>query len=98
MIWLILLGISTLTTYQHHLIDILNGSILAHLSFIIIPYRKNKPEYRNSRTANYYFLSGWILILSALLLNKYTGTKGLILLLLALATMIMGYYYQKKNV
>lgn len=97
MIWLILLGISTLTTYQHHLIDILNGSILAHLSFILIPYHKKKPEYRNFRMANYYFLAAWILIAAALLLNKYIGTEGLILLLPALATMMMGYYYQKNN-
>lgn len=97
MIWLILLGISTLTTYQHHLIDILNGAILAHLSFIIIPYRKNDPEYRNFRIANYYFLSGWIFISAALLLNKYIGAGGLILLLPALATITIGYYYQKNK-
>lgn len=97
MIWLVLLGISTLTTFQHHLIDILNGAILAHLSFIIIPYRKNDPAYRNLRMANYYFLAGWLLISAALLLNKFIGTEGLILLLPALSTMMMGYYYQKNK-
>jgi hypothetical protein len=97
MIWLILLGISTLTTYQHHVIDILNGAILAHLSFIIIPYRKNDPEYRNFRVANYYFLLAWIFISAALLLNKYIGTEGFILLLPALVTIIIGYRYQKNN-
>lgn len=97
LIWLILLGISTLTTYQHHLIDILNGAILAHLSFIIIPYQKNNPEYRNFRMANYYFLSGWLLISAALLLNKFIGTEGLMLLLPALATIMIGYHYQKNK-
>lgn len=97
MVWLILLGISTLTTYQHHLIDILTGAILAHISFIIIPYCKNDPEYRNSRMANYYFLSGWIFLSAALLLSKYIGNAGLILFLPALAMIIAGYYYQKKN-
>lgn len=97
MIWLILLGISTLTTYQHHLIDIVNGAILAHLSFIIIPYRKNDHQYRNSRVANYYFLSGWILILAALTLYKYMGNEGLILLFPAVVTMIIGYRYQKNT-
>jgi hypothetical protein len=97
MIWLILLVISTLTTYQHHVIDILNGAILAHLSFIIIPYRKNDPEYRNFRVANYYFLFGWIFILAALLLNKYRGNEGFILFLPALVTIIIGYRYQKNN-
>lgn len=97
MIWLVLVGISTLTTYQHHLIDILSGAILAHLSFIIIPYRKNNPEYRNVRLANYYFLAGWIFISSALLLNQYTGNEGLILFLPALVAFIVGYQYQKNN-
>lgn len=97
MIWLVLVGISTLTTYQHHVIDILSGAIFAHLSFIIIPYRKNNPEYRNVRLANYYFLAGWIFISSALLLNQYTGYEGLILFLPALAAFIIGYQYQKNN-
>lgn len=98
MIWLILVGISTLTTYQHHLIDILNGAILAHFSFIIIPYRKKDPEYRHCRIANYYFLSGWTFASAALLLYKYIGTEGLFLLLPASAAMMAGYYYQKKPV
>jgi len=97
MIWLILLGISTLTTYQHHVIDILTGAILAHVSFIIIPYRKNDLKYRNFRLANHYFLSGWIFISAALLLNQYIGTEGLILFLPALVTIMIGYHYQKNN-
>ncbi|WP_263602689.1 phosphatase PAP2 family protein [Chryseobacterium sp. PET-29] len=97
MIWLILLGISTLTTYQHHVIDILTGAILAHVSFIIIPYRKKDPKYRSCWLANYYFISGWILILAALLLHKYFATEGLILLLPALIMMIIGYCYQKNT-
>ncbi|WP_295199495.1 phosphatase PAP2 family protein [uncultured Chryseobacterium sp.] len=97
MIWLILLGISTLTTYQHHIIDILTGAILAHVSFIIIPYYKNDPGYRNFRTANVYFMSGLIVSLVALLCNEYVGPGGLILFLPALVMMIRGYYYQEKN-
>ena len=97
MIWLILLGISTLTTYQHHLIDILTGAVLAHVSFIIIPYRKNDLKYRNFRLANYYFLSGWIFISAALFLNQYIGSKGLLLFLPASVTFIIGYHYQQNN-
>jgi len=95
LIWLILLGISTLTTYQHHVIDILTGAILAHVSFILIPYRKKDPKYRSCWLANYYFLSGWILILAALLLHKYFISEGLILFLPALLTFVIGYCYQK---
>ncbi len=97
MIWLILLGISTLTTYQHHVIDILSGAILAHFSFIIIPYRKNDPEYRNFRLANYYFLAGWVFISAALLLNEYMGSGGLMFFLPALVTFVIGYLYQRNK-
>jgi hypothetical protein len=97
LIWLILLGISTLTTFQHHVIDLLTGAILAHVSFIIIPYRKNDPKYRSCWLANYYFISGWIFILAALLLDKYFGSQGLVLFVPACGMMMIGYYYQKNT-
>ncbi|MGU3375247.1 phosphatase PAP2 family protein [Chryseobacterium sp. M5A1_1a] len=98
LVWLILLGISTLTTYQHHFIDILTGSLLAHISFIVFPYRKKDFLYRNFHVANYYFLFGWILILSALLLNQFSGNFGLTLLWPALMSLCIGYHYQKDNI
>lgn len=98
MIWLIFLGISTLTTYQHHSIDIITGSILAHLSFVIFPYRKNDFLYRNFQVANIYFLSGWILILAALLLNEFLGKPWLFLLWPALMNLSIGLQYQRNNI
>jgi len=96
MISLILVGISTLTTYQHHVIDILTGAIVAHISFLVIPYRKSKFEYRNFQFANYYFLSGWILISAGLLTDHYLGSEGFIFFLPASATFMIGYYYQNN--
>lgn len=98
MLWLILVGISTLTTYQHHFIDVLTGGILAHASFIIIPYRKHEPEYRNFPVANNYFLAGWVFISAALLLNQFIGSQGLLFFLPALITFLIGYCYQKNNI
>ncbi|AYZ13758.1 phosphatase PAP2 family protein [Chryseobacterium arthrosphaerae] len=98
MIWLILLGISTLTTYQHHSIDLITGSILAHLCFILFPYRKNDFLYRNDQVANVYFLSGWIMILAALLLNEFSGKFWLSLLWPALMSLWVGFQYQKNNI
>lgn len=97
LVWLILLGISTLTTYQHHFIDILTGSILAHISFIVIPYRKKDPAYRNFYLANYYFLFGWIFFTVSLLVQYYKGNTGIILLLPSLLSMILGYCCQRNN-
>ncbi len=97
LLWLILLGISTLTTYQHHCIDIIAGAILAHISFILFPYRKKDFWYRNFQVANFYFLSGWIFILIGLLLNQFLGSLGLILLWPAMMSFGIGYHYQKNN-
>jgi len=97
-LWLILLGISTLTTYQHHFIDVLTGNILAHLSFIIIPYDKNNFIYRNFHVANFYFLLGWILISAAILLYNFDGLIWVILPWPAVVVMLIGYQYQKNNI
>ncbi len=96
MIAMILIGISTLTTYQHHLLDIATGSVLAHLSFIIIPYRKDEIAFRNLWLANFYFLSGWILILATLFIANHFGNSGLVLLLPAFIIFGLGYCCQNN--
>ncbi|WP_223606451.1 phosphatase PAP2 family protein [Chryseobacterium sp. OSA05B] len=98
MLWFIMLGISTLTTYQHHFIDILSGTVLAHLSFMIFPYRKNDFQYRNFQVANFYFLFGWISVSASVLMNQFYGHLWLIVLWPAAMTIIIGYQYQKNNI
>jgi len=98
MIWLVAIGISTLTTYQHHLIDVVTGTILAHISFLVFPYQKNNFLYRNFQVANFYFLIGWIFVLVSLLLYKFSHEYWLILLWPALVMILIGYHYQKNNI
>jgi protein-tyrosine phosphatase len=98
MLWLLLLGVSTLTTYQHHFIDILSGIVLAHVSFLVFPYRKDDFQYRNFHIANFYFLFGWILISVSLLLDQFSSDLWLILLWPSVMSLIIGYHYQKNTV
>jgi len=97
LITLILVGISTLTTYQHHFIDVLTGAILAHISFILIPDHKKSLKNHNFRTANYCFLSSLIFILATLLLSEYIGVEGFLLFLPAVVLALFGYCYKKNN-
>lgn len=96
--WLILLGISTLTTYQHHFIDILTGALLAQISFVIFPLDKENFENRNLIVANYYFLFGWILISAAFILVKFYNPWWYFLLWIAFVMLVVGFQYQKNNV
>lgn len=96
--WLVLLGISTLTTYQHHLLDIFTGAILAQISFIIFPSQGNNFQLRNFHIANYYFLGGWGSILSLVILADFYTLFWLLLLWPTLVLFLVGYQYQKNNV
>lgn len=67
-IWLLLMGLGTLTVYQHHVIDLMTACILVQVSFILFP---NKECGRNQQPANSYYLIGWIFMLLALLCEGY---------------------------
>ncbi|MBO0593453.1 phosphatase PAP2 family protein [Cellulophaga sp. E16_2] len=97
-VWLVLLGISTLSTYQHHLLDVVTGAILGQLSFIIFPAQRNNFQVRNFHLANYYFLGGWLIVLLSLLVFEFYHASGFILLWPALVLFLVGYTYQKNNV
>ncbi len=97
-IWLFLLGVSTLTTYQHHLLDILTGAILAHISFIIFPKYGNKYELRNFHISNYYYSTGWILCLTSLLLSEFYSLYWLVLTWFVVVIFLIGLHYEKNNV
>ncbi|GAA3508053.1 phosphatase PAP2/dual specificity phosphatase family protein [Aquimarina addita] len=96
--WLILLGLSTLTTYQHHVIDMVTAAILAQFTLIIFPIHQNNFQLRNFHIANYYFLGGWITILLSLLLTEFINGLCIILLWPSLVIFLVGYYYQKNHV
>lgn len=97
-VWLVLLGLSTLTTYQHHLIDVLTGAILAQISFITFPAKENNFQLRNFHIANYYFLAGWLIALLSLILYEFYHPFYLILLWPSVILFLVGYHYQKNHV
>src|SRR5262245_23678884 len=69
MVWFVLIALSPVLTYQHHLIDIAGGFVLAGYCFYLFPERALAlPVVANRRVGSYYTTGGAaILILGAVL-------------------------------
>lgn len=96
-VWLVLVALSTLTTFQHHLIDVFTGSMLAHGAFIIIPSQPKGYGVRNLHVANCYFLVAWATLLTAFLLAEFYFSYWLNLSWLAAALFLVGFFYQRNG-
>ncbi len=92
-IWLLLMGLGTLTVYQHHVIDLLTACILVQVSFTLFP---NKEWGRNQQPANTYYLIGWIFMLLALLCEGYV-LPLIVFAWIALVCFAVGYNYLRGN-
>jgi protein-tyrosine phosphatase len=90
-VWFSLVGVSTLLTHQHHVVDVLGGFILGGLCFYIVPSRSfASPLIPNRRVATYYFLGAVAASTAAIILWPW----GAVLIWPAAACLIMvaGYF------
>lgn len=71
-IWFSLIGISTLLTYQHHVLDVLGGFVLATFCFYLFPEKPAKwPVIVNRRVGIYYAIGAGAVALIATLLRPW---------------------------
>ena len=57
-VWFSLVGFSTLLTYQHHVVDVAGGFLLAAVCFYLVPaIAHGHPVTPNRRIGSYYFLA-----------------------------------------
>ena len=57
-VWFSLVGLSTLLTYQHHVVDVVGGFLLALVCFYAVsPVSHRHPVMPNRRVGSYYFLT-----------------------------------------
>jgi hypothetical protein len=87
--WLILVGLSTLTTYQHHFIDLPTGILVGLISVWLFPEFQYTREARRMRICAVY-LTGLLLFASAAMWN---GGVAWLLLWPAVALLIVSAAY-----
>lgn len=63
-VWFSLIGISTLLTWQHHLVDVLGGFLLAAVIFHVIPDAHERKATVNRRIGFYYLGAAFVLLLA----------------------------------
>ncbi len=94
-IWILMMGLGTLTVYQHHVIDLLTACILVQFSFILFPNAIEQSAQRVS-IANSYYLVGWIFTLLALLCEAYV-LPLIVFAWIAFVCFAVGYSYLRNN-
>jgi protein-tyrosine phosphatase/membrane-associated phospholipid phosphatase len=90
-VWFSLVGVSTLLTHQHHVIDVLGGFILGSVCCYLVPSRSfASPMIPNRRVGAYYFLGAVAASTAAIVLWPW----GAVLIWPAAACLIMvaGYF------
>jgi len=104
-VWFVLIGVSTVFTYQHQVIDVVTGWLLAiaclHLVALPNPEADTTLRIRNGRVGVYYALGGASLLVAASLLWPW----GAVLVWAAVAALVLalGYFafgaviYRKLN-
>ena len=95
--WFVLIGLSPVLTYQHHVIDIAGGGVLALVCFYFLPDDVAAPSIvRNSRVGAYYL--GSALFFVALTLMFRGWSLGLLWPAFALAIVGTSYFGLIRNV
>jgi len=89
-VWFVLVGLSTVLTYQHHVLDVVGGVILAGYCFYFVPDSAPRlPVIANRRIGSYYLVGSIAFAIAAFILWPW----GALLLWPAIALLIVASAY-----
>lgn len=89
-VWFSLIGLSTVLTYQHHVMDIVGGFVLGAACFHVVPAGEHQLPLRpNRQVGGYYAMSALVLIALA----TWFKPIGMLLLLPAVSLGIVAWAY-----
>ena len=91
-IWFSLIGFSTLLVYQHHVLDVLCGFLLAWYALYLFPSKRTETPYVPNYRIGCYYLIGFALVATIIL---STGPWGALLLWPASSLLIAAAGYFK---
>jgi protein-tyrosine phosphatase len=92
--WFVLVGLSAVLTYQHHVVDIAGGLLLGALCWCLFPaVPSRRPVMTNSRVGSYYGLGAAV----ALFLAAMTQPWGYLLLWPGLALAVVAAAYSRAG-
>jgi len=63
-LWFVLIGFSTVLTYQHHVLDVAGGFILAAYAIFLFPQNRKKLSVLPNRRLGAYYACGSVLLLA----------------------------------
>src|SRR5438876_10386247 len=71
-VWFSLIGFSTVLTYQHHLMDIVGGFLLAAFGFYFFPEAPTRwPVVKNFRVGLYYGVAALVVLATAAMIRPW---------------------------
>lgn len=91
--WIFMIGLSTLTIYQHHIIDVTTALMLVCITFFIFP----QPIRRNCRIGMIYFFVALELVMILMFFYHLSIILNVVVLWIIVTLAIVGYAYFTSN-